>query len=55
MFYKALFVTYKLAPDLKKNTDVYYKINNVTNMPVYSRLKQDYINFFPVSNFVNVT
>ena len=26
--------------------DVYHKINDVTNVPVYSRLKQDYINFF---------
>ena len=26
--------------------DVYHKINDVTNVTVYSRLKQDYINFF---------
>ena len=26
--------------------DVYLKINDVTNVHVYSRLKQDYINFF---------
>ena len=26
--------------------DVYHKINDVTNVPVFSRLKQDYINFF---------
>ena len=30
------------------------KMNGVTNMPVYSRLKQDYINFFPAGNFFNV-
>ena len=26
--------------------DVYHKINDVTNVPVYSRMKMDYINFF---------
>ena len=26
--------------------DVYHKINDVTNVPVYSRSKQDYMNFF---------
>ena len=26
--------------------DVYHKINDVTNVPVYSGLKKDYINFF---------
>ena len=26
--------------------DVYHRINDVTNVPVYLRLKQDYINFF---------
>ena len=26
--------------------DVYHKINDVTNVPVYSRLKQDFINVF---------
>ena len=26
--------------------DVYHKINDVTNVPVYSKLKQDYIIFF---------
>ena len=26
--------------------DVYHKINDVTNVPVYSRFKQDYINSF---------
>ena len=26
--------------------DVYHKINDVTNVPVSSRLKQDFINFF---------
>ena len=26
--------------------DVYHKINDVTNVPVYSRLKQDFIKFF---------
>ena len=25
---------------------MYHKINDVTNVPVYSRLKQDYSNFF---------
>ena len=31
--------------------DVYHKINDVTNVPVYSRLKQDYINFFLQATF----
>ena len=26
--------------------DVYHKIDDVTNVPVYSRLKRDFINFF---------
>ena len=26
--------------------DVYHKINDVTNVPVYSRINQDYLNFF---------
>ena len=26
--------------------NVYHKINDVTNVPVYSRLKQEHINFF---------
>ena len=31
--------------------DVYHKINDVTNVHVYSRLKQDYINFFLQATF----
>ena len=31
--------------------DVYHKINDVTNVPVYSRLKQDYINCFMQATF----
>ena len=30
--------------------DVYHKINDVTNVPVYSRMKQDYLIFFPPSD-----
>ena len=26
--------------------DVYHKINDVTNVPIYSRMKQEYLNFF---------
>ena len=28
-----------------------YKINDVTNVPAYSRLKQDYVNFFLQATF----
>ena len=35
-----------IASPVDYSNDVYHKINNVTNVPVYSRLKQDYINFF---------
>ena len=31
--------------------DVYHKINAVTNVPVYSGLKQDYINLFMQATF----
>ena len=31
--------------------DVYHKINDVTNVPLYSRLKQDYINFILQATF----
>ena len=31
--------------------DVYHKIDDVTNVPVYSRLKQNYINFFLQATF----
>ena len=31
--------------------DVYHKIDDVTNVHVYSRLKQDYINFFLQATF----
>ena len=34
-----------IASPLSQN-EVYHKINDVTNVPVYSRLKQDCINFF---------
>ena len=33
------------------SNDVYHKINDVTNVPVYSRLKQDYKNFFLQATF----
>ena len=33
------------SPEITQN-DVYHKINDVTNVPVYSRLKQDYMNLF---------
>ena len=34
------------SPVDNTQNDVYHKINDVTNVPVYSRLKQDCINFF---------
>ena len=35
-----------IASPVDNSNDVYHRINDVTNVPVYSRLKQDYINFF---------
>ena len=35
-----------LHHQLITQNDVYHKINDVTNVHVYSRLKQDYKNFF---------
>ena len=31
--------------------DIYHKINDVTNVPVYSRLKYDYFNFILQATF----
>ena len=35
-----------IASSVDNLNDVYHKINDVTNVPVCSRLKQDFINFF---------
>ena len=40
-----------LHHQLITQNDDYHKINDVTNVHVYSRLKQDYINFFLQATF----
>ena len=43
----ALFI---IASPVDNSNDVYYKINDVTNVPVYSKLKQDFMNVFLQAN-----
>ena len=45
---KAMFI---VTSSVDNSSDVYHKINDVTNVPVYSRLKQDNINFFLQATF----
>ena len=40
-----------ITSPVDNSNDVYHIINDVTNVPVYSGLKQNYINFILVANF----
>ena len=41
----AMFIFTSQHAQVDYSNNVYNNINDVTNVPVYSRLKQDYINF----------
>ena len=41
---------FNIASPVDNSNDVYHKINDVTNVPVYSRLKQEY-----TKNFLQAT